>query len=154
MRRAFSILAVVLTVLLFTVPTAYAMPDEDGWTTICNHVVQPGESIYCIARAYGVDPWAITAYNGIVNPNLIHPGQVLAIPNAYAWVPPGPTCVRQCDGPGYPCTCASYHTVVWGENLYRISLHYGVSMWRIAECNHIYNLNYVRAGQVLCIPAD
>jgi len=153
MRRAFSILAVVLTFLLFAAPIAYARPN--GWTTICNHVARPGETIYCIARAYGVDPWAIAAHNGIVNPNLIYPGQVLAIPDAYAWVPPGPTCVRQCPPwPGYPCTCATYHTIVSGENLYRISLHYGVSMWRIAECNGIYNLNYIRAGDALCIPAD
>jgi len=27
-------------------------------------------------------------------------------------------------------------------------------MWRIAECNGIYNLNYIRAGDVLCIPTD
>jgi LysM repeat protein len=153
MRRAFSILAVVLVLLVFTASAAYAKPSE--WTTICNHVVRSGETIYCIARAYGVDPWAITAHNGIVNPNMVYPGQVLAIPNAYAWVPPGRTCARQCPpGPGYPCTCATYHTISSGENLYRISLQHGLSMWRIAECNRIYNLDYIRAGDVLCIPAS
>ena len=151
MRRAFSVLVIVLVLLLCTVPAADAKPSE--WSTICYHRVRPGETIYCIARAYGVDPWAITAHNGIVNPNLIHAGQVLAIPNAYAWVPPGPTCVRQYHpGPGHPYTCATYYTVVSGDNLYRISLHYGVNMWRIARCNGIYNLNYIRAGDVLCIP--
>jgi LysM repeat protein len=150
MRRAFPILVVVLTLLLFAAP-AQAKPSE---ATICNHVVQSGETIYCIGRAYGVDPWAIASYNGLVNPNMIYPGQVLAIPDAYAWIPAGPTCVAQCGGPPPPsCTCASYHTIVSGENLYRISLFYGVSMWRIAECNGILNLNYIRAGDVLCIPA-
>jgi LysM repeat protein len=153
MRRAFSILATVLALLLLTTAAAHARPNE--WSTICYHVVKPTETIYCIARAYGVAPWAIVSYNGITSPNLIYAGQVLAIPNAYAWVPPGRTCARQCPSwPSYPCTCASYHTVVSGENLYRISLQYGVSMWRIAECNSIYNLNYIRAGDVLCIPAD
>ena len=153
MRRPLAAIGIALALVIITAPTAHARPNE--WTTICNHVVRPGETIYCIARAYGVDPWATAAYNGIVNPNLIHPGQVLAIPDAYAWVPAGPTCARQCPPwPGYPCTCATYHTVVSGENLYRISLHYGVSMWRIAECNGIYNLNYIRAGDVLCIPTD
>ena len=151
MRRAFSVLVIVLVLLLCTVPAADAKPSE--WSTICYHRVRPGETIYCIARAYGVDPWAITAHNGIVNPNVIHAGQVLAIPNAYAWVPPGPTCVRQYHPwPGHPCTCATHHAVVSGDNLYRISLHYGVNMWRIARCNGIYNLNYIRAGDVLCIP--
>jgi LysM repeat protein len=152
MRKVFPILLAVLVSFLSAAPTAYARPSET--VTICNHVVKSGETIYCIARAYGVDPWAIASYNGLVNPSLIYPGQVLAIPDSYKSIGAGPTCVRQCGGPTPPaCTCADYHTVVTGDNLYRLSLHYGVSMWRIAECNGIYNLNYIRVGDVLCIPA-
>jgi len=44
--------------------------------------------------------------------------------------------------------------VVSGENLSRISLRYGVDMWRIAQCNGILNLNYIKIGQVLCIPGS
>jgi LysM repeat protein len=149
MRRALSLPGIVLTVLLLTASVAHAKPNE---AIICNHVVQPGETIYCIARAYGVDPGAIAAQNGILNPNLIYPGQVLAIPDVYVGLPAGPTCASQCPSPP-ACTCASYHTIASGENLYRISLLYGVSMWRIAECNGIYNLNLILAGDVLCIPA-
>jgi len=150
MRRALSVPVIVLTILLFTASAVHAKPNEG---IICNHVVQSGETIYCIARAYGVDPGAIAAQNGILNPGLIYPGQVLAIPDVYVVLPAGPTCAAQCPVPGGPCTCASYHTIVSGENLYRISLHYGVSMWRVAECNSIFNLNYILAGDVLCIPA-
>jgi LysM repeat protein len=151
MRKVFPILVVVLLSLLFVAPTAYAKPSE---ATICNHVVKTGETLYCIARAYGVDPWAISSHNGLVNPSLIYPGQVLAIPDSYMSIGAGPTCVAQCGGSPPPaCTCASDHTIVTGDNLYRISLHYGVSMWRIAECNGIYNLNYIRVGDVLCIPS-
>jgi lysozyme len=151
MRKAFPVLAALLVVLLSSAPAAYASPSE---AVICSHVVQPGETIYCIARAYGVDPWAIASQNGLVNPNMIHPGQVLSIPDAYKTLPAGPTCTSQCPAPTPPtCTCSSYHTIVTGDNLYRISLHYGVSMWRIAECNAIYNLNYIRVGDVLCIPS-
>lgn len=150
MRRTVLSIVIVLVLTLLTTTAAYARPE--GWNTICNHVVQSGETIFCIARAYGVDPWAIAAHNGITNPNLIHPGQTLAIPDAYAALPAGPTCAKQCP-PAPACTCAAYHTVVTGNNLYRISLQYNVSMWRIAECNHIYNLNYIRVGDVLCIPS-
>jgi hypothetical protein len=31
-------------------------------------------------------------------------------------------------------------------------VRYGVSRWHIAECNGIYDLNYIRAGDTLCIP--
>jgi spore germination protein len=117
------------------------------------HTVRAGETLYCIGRAYGVDPLAIAAKNGIVNPSCIYVGQVLAIPNAPRLLPSGPVCARQFGGATpIPSACRWNHTVALGENLYRISLRYGVSMWAIAEVNRIYNLHYIRAGQVLCIP--
>ena len=117
-----------------------------------HHTVQPRETLYCIGRAYGVDPYAIATENGILNPNLIHPGHRLAIPNVPRSLPPGRVCPRQFDGVTPTPVCRWTHTVVHGENLYRISLLYGVSMWAIAEVNGIFNLHYVRVGQVLCIP--
>jgi spore germination protein len=44
------------------------------------HTVRPGESLSRIARRYGVSVGAITGANGISNPNLVRPGQVLSIP--------------------------------------------------------------------------
>jgi LysM repeat protein len=134
-----------------SVPTI--VPTTIPGAILCYHTVRPGETLFCIGRAYGVDPYAIAIKNSIVNPNLIYPGQVLAIPNAPRLLPYGPVCVPQCGGSTpVPPACRWHHTVVWGENLYRISLRYGVSMWAIAEANYIFNLNYIRAGQVLCIP--
>ena len=116
------------------------------------HTVQPGETLYCIGRAYGVDPYAIASQNGILNPNIIHACATLAIPNAPRTLPAGRVCPAQFDDDEPPSACRWHHTVASGENLYRISLHYGVSMWAIAEANNITNLNYIRVGQVLCIP--
>jgi putative chitinase len=115
------------------------------------HTVQAGETLFCIGRAYGVDPYAIASQNGIVNPNVIHAGVVLAIPNVPKSLPAGRICPRQ-FGDGTPPDCRWYHTIVSGENLYRISLHYGVSMYAIAEANGITNLNLIYAGDTLCIP--
>jgi LysM repeat protein len=133
-------------------PNPSATPSPP-WSILGYHTVQPRETLYCIGRAYGVDPYAIATQNGILNPNIIHPGQRLAIPNVPRTLPPGRVCARQFNGgtPTFP-TCRWYHTVAPGENLYRISLRYGVSMWAIAEANNILNLHYIRAGQVLCIP--
>ena len=122
---------------------------------LCNHVVQPRESLFCIGRGYGgVDPYAIASHNHILNPGVIYSGQVLAIPAVYKSLPPGTACPAQCDdGPTpTPSPCRWYHTVAPGENMYRIGLRYGVSMYAIAQANHIVNMNYIRAGQVLCIP--
>lgn len=150
MRGAISIVGVILLLTLALQPVAAA---PARWTILGYHVVQPGETLYCIARAYGVDPWAIAAENSIWNVNRIYPGMVLAIPAAYAVLPPGPVCARQFGWtPTYPCQCATYYTVVRGDTLTRISWRFGVSPWRIAECNGIFNLNYIRAGDTLCIP--
>jgi LysM repeat protein len=154
MRRVLFILATVLVLATSTASAVDARPNE--WSTIGYHTVRWGETLFCIGRAYGVDPWAIATHNGIVHPYTIYPGLRLAIPNAYASLPAGPTCTRQWGGP-WPeplCTCASYHTIAAGENLYRISLRYGPSMWRIAQCNNIYNLHYIRSGDTLCIPTN
>jgi len=117
-----------------------------------NHTVRSGETLYCIARAYGVDPYAIAAQNGILNPNLIHPGQVLKIPNKPYTLPAGRTCPRQFNGDDDDKDCRWYHTVVAGENLYRIGLKYSVSMYTIAGANGITNMNLIYVGDVLCIP--
>ena len=149
-RKSVAAAAVLFLLLAITSP-AHAKPL--GWSVIGHHTVRSGETIYCIARAYGVSPSGIATQNGITHPSLIRPGQVLAIPAVYASLPAGPTCTRQFTPSTSTCACRSYHTVARGENLYRISLRYGVGMWRIAECNTIYNLNAIRVGCTLCIPA-
>jgi LysM repeat protein len=115
--------------------------------------VRAGETLYSIGRAYGVKPYTIARCNGIVSPNLINPGLELEIPNvAWSPIPPGPTAQKQFGEDPVPSPCRYTHKVLAGENLFRISMHYGVSMWAIAEVNRIYNLNYILAGQSLCIP--
>jgi LysM repeat protein len=115
------------------------------------HVVRSGETLYSIGRAYAVRPDVIATCNGIVNPSLIRPNTSLSIPNApWTPVPPGPTARRQ-FGQAQP-SCRLHHTVLRGENLFRISLRYQVSLWAIANANGIHDVNYIRAGQVLCIP--
>lgn len=46
------------------------------------------------------------------------------------------------------------HTVVTGENLYRIGLHYGVSWVTLAELNGLSNPNNIKIGQVLKLPGS
>jgi LysM repeat protein len=117
------------------------------------HTIRAGETLYCIGRAYGVDPYAIATRNGILNPNIIHAGLELDIPNTPRSLPSGRMCQRQFgNGTPTPPTCRARHTIVRGENLYRISLRHGVSLWVIADVNRIANPNLIIAGHELCIP--
>lgn len=44
------------------------------------HIVQPGENLFRIALRYGIMVEAMAAANGILNVNLVYPGQELLIP--------------------------------------------------------------------------
>ena len=112
------------------------------------HTVKPGETLFSIGRLYNVNPYAIASANNIPYPYVIYPGQTLTIPTGTT--PPGPT--PPPPPPPQPGKCRYYHTVRPGENLYRISLAYGVPMSTIAAANGIVNYNLIYAGQTLCIP--
>ena len=96
-------LAVQPVVLIVTYPVVYqqvvpeAMPHGHGMGRyepvdyagpVCSmqsiHVVRPGDTVYGIARRFGVDPYGIVEANGLPNPNYIQIGQVLSIPCAPA----------------------------------------------------------------------
>ena len=114
------------------------------------HTVKPGETLFSIGRLYNVNPYAIAAANNIPYPYIIYPGQQLTITTGTTPPPPGtsPTPVP----PPSSGTCRYYHLVRPGENLFRISMAYGVPMSTIAAANGIVNYNLIFAGQTLCIP--
>lgn len=116
------------------IPAAGATPTPSAPTEV-QYTVKQGDTLGSIAAAYGVSWVQIAEANGIVNPNLIYPGQVLKIPSNT----PGPT-------PQFT------HIVKRGETLFLISLHYGVLWTDIAEANNITAPYVIFPGQTLTIP--
>ncbi len=57
---------------------AHVEPELVGTT----HVVQKGETLYRIAKAYGIDPRELMEANGITDPRTLAPGQELFVPGA------------------------------------------------------------------------
>lgn len=47
------------------------------------HIVRKGETVYKIAKHFGLDWRELAGYNHLGNPNLIYPGQRLEIPPRY-----------------------------------------------------------------------
>jgi putative chitinase len=129
MRKMIIILAAVLILGLLTTTVGYAAPPAYG---PAYHRVSRGETLFSIGRRYGVHPYAIARANNLQNPNRIYAGQVLRIPTSQ---------------PQH-----RIHIVVRGQTLLRIARRYGVSAWRIAQANGIWNLNRIYAGQRLVIP--
>ena len=54
------------------------MPPKPGCRAY--YIVKPGDTLYRIAMYYGTTVYAISAANGLANPNWIYAGQTLCIP--------------------------------------------------------------------------
>jgi LysM repeat protein len=149
MRRAVFAVFIVVVVLPLAVGPRAAL--AGGYTT---HVVKPGETLYSIARYYGVDPMAIANANGIVNPNMIYAGQPLTIPGGSDMPVYGYEPVQTWDTPvqGYGAKGGCTHVVAPGETLYGIASAYGVSVGAIMQANGLGNPDVIFAGQTLAIP--
>ncbi len=120
-------------VLLATFSTAHA----DAPTS---HTVAWGETLYSIARTYGITPQAIASANGI-NPNgWLYAGQQIKIPvNS----PPAAASTSP----------AGYYAVHAGDTLASIAARFGVSAAAVAAANNLPGDGMLYVGWILKIPA-
>lgn len=98
------------------------------------YVVQEGDTLFSIARRFGVDMAELARVNGITDPSTIYVGQRLIIPGGQA------TPARQ------------LYYVQPGDTLTSIAQRFGVSLQALMEANNITNPDEIYAGQVLRIP--
>lgn len=113
------------------VPAPQEAPAPSGYTT---YTVARGDNLSRIASKYGTSYQKIAADNGIANPNLIYPGQVLKIYPADAQSQPQPA-------------QEEYYVVKPGDNLSRIAAAYGTTYQELARINGIANPNLIYPGQ-------
>ena len=97
------------------------------------YTVVAGDTLSAIASRYGTTYQKIARDNGIENPNLIYPGQVLKI-----------NVSQQTNN-------VVTYTVVAGDTLSEIASRYGITYQKIARDNGIENPNLIYPGQVLKI---
>lgn len=90
------------------------------------HVVQYGETLSSIAYQYGIDYQTIASLNGLVNPNLIYPGQVLKVNGSVT---------------------SNIYTVQYGDNLSSIAAKLGTTYQELAQKNGLANPNFIYVGQ-------
>lgn len=115
------------------IPCGSAPPPSSGRV----YTVRHGDTLYGIARRFGVGLQAIIRANGIANPNRIYAGQRLIIPGGGSTAPP---------------SGGVWYTVRPGDTLAGIAWRFGVNMWAIVRANNIPNPNLIHVGQRLYIP--
>lgn len=108
------------------------------------HTVQPGETLGLIATRYGVSIAALVQANNISNPSLLYSGQQLVIPGG------GTNSGPATQPPPTPSNPGS-HVVQRGETLFRIAVHYGITVDALRAANGISG-NTIYTGQTLTIP--
>lgn len=121
------------------------------------HVVQPGETLFAIARDHGTTLDALLEANDGVDPRRMRPGQEIRLPRSAAPAsPPRPPVVdpppTPQPHPPSPTTPAKIHTVAAGESLYAIARRHGVTAEAIVAANDLDNPDTLSIGQKLRIP--
>jgi murein DD-endopeptidase MepM/ murein hydrolase activator NlpD len=102
------------------------------------HIIQRGETIYSLARTYGVNSQDILNLNGITDPKKIQAGQRIRIPGAAA----APTQGRFLQD----------HRVSPGETFYGLARQYGVSQQSLRSANNLSEDYILKVGDLLHIP--
>jgi LysM repeat protein len=97
------------------------------------YTVQPGDTLSGIAGRFGTTVSALVQLNGIQNPNLIYPGQIIKIQ--------GGTSADQ-----------QTYTVQPGDTLSGIAARFGTTVNTLVQLNGIKDPNLIYSGQILKLP--
>lgn len=79
LRKLVAPLALVLIISGCSFSGKSVAPIVEGPTSTTVYTVQSGDTLYSIARRYGIDPRAVARENGITNPNQLRVGQRLKL---------------------------------------------------------------------------
>lgn len=124
---------------------AFAQETPSPGVTI--HVVQRGETLFDIARAYGLTIQALADLNNIANPNSIFVGQRLLVPSGDPVGAAPPASVQ-------PTPTPVFHIVRSGETLFLIARRYRLTVNALASANGITDPSLIYSGQRLLIPSS
>jgi murein DD-endopeptidase MepM/ murein hydrolase activator NlpD len=127
-------------------PAQYQPPaDYDEGGTV---IVEPGQTLYSIARAHGMSVAQLAAVNRLHPPYSLHAGQRLRVPGANepraeaTYAPAQQNFSR--DG--------KVHVVRSGETLFALGRRYGVHPYKIADFNGLSHDVSLSTGQKVRIP--
>lgn len=129
-----SILVCLLLLILVPVPVHADSPAT-------THTVAWGETLYSIARAYGIAPQALATANHININGWVYAGQRLTIPSGAN------------TGDAVAPTPSGYYTVRAGDTLFSIASRFGTTTDAISSANDLPANGLIYVGWKLRIPS-
>jgi len=105
--------------------------------------VSPGDTLYSIAAATGVELSDILALNPGIDPTNLRPGQRVCLPETAA-LPRGPI---------PPCPTGFYWVIAPGDTLHSISILLGTTVEEILSLNPGLAPSNRQIGSSICVPA-
>ena len=129
------------------IPEVYTKPDSMIVPNYISYTVRAGDTLYSIAKKYGVSADTIIQDNSLKNNNLSI-GQILRIRSKEGEV-------LECFGEDFNDSISNYNVykVQRGDSLYSIARKYGISVDDIKSVNNLNN-NTISIGQELKIPSN
>jgi LysM repeat protein len=179
MSRLIQPIARILCVFGLLLATAAPARAEEAPASLGQHTVVKGDTLYCLGRAYRVDPAAIARINKLARTARLIIGQVLIIPSVeWKKVPAGPVCATQFQSPyegaaapqAAPAEATATatpapsetlvpanseivtYTVKRGDTLSRIARQFNVTVPALQAANKLAGTT-IYVGQVLIIPS-
>ena len=127
-------------------PAATAVKDAAG-----THTVKQGESIFNIAKQYGITAYQIRKLNSLAD-NALSTGQVLKIPSDITTeIPKATEKVEQAEVKESAKDQSFIYTVSNGESIFNIAKKFNLTAYQIRTANKL-NDNTITNGQKLVIP--
>lgn len=110
--------------------------------TPTTHTVAWGETLYSIARTFGVTPQAIASANGISLNSWVYAGQRLIIPGGGG------------SGEAWSATPSGYYVVRAGDTLFSIASQFGTTVDAISAANDLPANGLIYVGWSLHVPSS
>ncbi len=145
-------------------------------TSAYSYTVQPGDTLFNIARRYNTTVSDLVSTNQIANPNLILVGQLLTIPgvgtdtaNVGAGSVMAPTEMTTAVTSTSPASSSSVaapiaiqpaavsgmtYIVRAGDTVFGIATRFGTTVTAVAQVNNLANPSSIYVGQILIIPSN
>ncbi|HWI30097.1 MAG TPA: LysM peptidoglycan-binding domain-containing protein [Microbacterium sp.] len=109
-----------------------------------SYAVVAGDTVFDIARRFGLRTADVLAWNGLTSSSVIHPGQVLALAGAPAAASPPATPVA--------APAAGIHTIAKGDTISAIAKKYGFTTQAVLAANGLSPASIIYPGQTIALP--